>query len=80
MPDALSATFVEVLHHANLPCPQPRAAPPWRYAHRHFAAFVEIYPHDYQSRLGPLRPVIPQVVHKFLDRGNLDRGFAKSGT
>lgn len=31
----------------------------------------------YQSRLGPLRPVIPQVVHKFLDCGNLDRGFAR---
>ena len=58
----------------------PRRSPLWRCAHRHFAAFVEIYPHDYQPRCGPLRPVIPQVVHKFLDRGNLDRGFAKSGT
>jgi hypothetical protein len=39
---------------------------------------VELYPHAYQPRLGPLRPVIPQVVHKFLDCGNLDRGFARS--
>jgi len=47
------------------------------FLHRHFAAFVETYPEQYQSRCGPLRPVIPQVVHKFLDCGNLDRGFAR---
>ena len=55
----------------------PRKSPLWQCAHRHFAEFVEIYPHDYQPRLGPLRPVIPQVVHKFLDCGNPERGFAR---
>ena len=55
----------------------PRKSPLWQCAHRHFAEFVAIYPHDYQPRLGPLRPVIPQVVQKFLDCGNLDRGFAR---
>ena len=55
----------------------PRRSPLWQCAHRHFATFVELYPRDYQPRLGPLRPVIPQVVHKFLDCGNLDRGFAR---
>ena len=39
----------------------PRKSPLWQCAHRHFATFVENYPHDYQPRLGPLRPVIPQV-------------------
>ena len=58
----------------------PRRSPLWQCAHRHFAAFVELYPRECQPRLGPLRPVIPQVVHKFLDRGNLDRDIAKSGT
>ena len=58
----------------------PRRSPLWRCAHRHFATFVESYPRECQPRCGPLRPVIPQVVHKFLDCGNLDRGFAKSGT
>lgn len=55
----------------------PKKSPLWRCAHRHFAKFVEIYPQNYQPRLGPLRPVIPQVLHKFLDCGNLDRGFAR---
>jgi len=55
----------------------PRRSPLWQCAHRHFAQFVVTYPHDYQPRLGPLRSVIPQVVHKFLDCGNLDRGFAR---
>ena len=55
----------------------PRRSPLWQCAHRHFAEFVATYPHDYQPRLGPLRPVIPQVVHKFLECGNLDRSFAR---
>lgn len=55
----------------------PRRSPLWQCAHRHFAEFVETYPRDYQPRLGPLRPVIPQVIHKFLDCGNLDRGFVR---
>jgi hypothetical protein len=55
----------------------PRKSPLWQCAHRHFAEFVAIYPHDYQPRLGPLRPVIPQVVQKFLDCGDLERGFAR---
>lgn len=55
----------------------PRRSPLWQCAHRHFATFVESYPRDHQPRLGPLRSVIPQVVHKFLDCGNLDRGFAR---
>ena len=55
----------------------PRKSPLWQCAHRHFVTFGQIYPQDYQPRLGPLRPVIPQVVHKFPDCGNLDRGFAR---
>ena len=55
----------------------PRQSPLWQCAHRHFAAFAQIYPQDYQRHFGPLRPVISQVVHKFLDCGNLDRGFAR---
>ena len=49
----------------------PKKSLLWQCAHRHFAEFVEIYPQQYQPRFGPLRPVIPQVVHKFMDCGNL---------
>jgi hypothetical protein len=45
----------------------PKQSPLWQCVHRHFAEFVEAYPRDYQPRLGALRPVIPQVIHKFLD-------------
>jgi len=54
-----------------------KKSPLWQCVHRHFGEFVELYQDDYQPDLGPLRPVIPQVVHKFLDCGNLDRGFAR---
>jgi hypothetical protein len=35
------------------------------------------YPEAYQPRYGVLRPIIPEVVHKFLECGNLERGFAR---
>ncbi len=31
----------------------------------------------YQRRYGFLRPIIPEVVNKFLDCGDLERGFAR---
>ena len=31
----------------------------------------------YQSRYGFLRLIIPEVVRKFLDCGDLERGFAR---
>jgi hypothetical protein len=38
---------------------------------------AKVYPEKYQPRYGLLRPIIPEVVHKFLDCGNLERGFAR---
>jgi Transposase zinc-binding domain len=35
------------------------------------------YPKQYEPNLGALRPAIPEVVGKFLDCGNLERGFAR---
>ena len=55
----------------------PRKSPLWQCAHRHYEEFEEVYPEQYQPRYGLLRPVIPQVVHKFLECGNLERGFAR---
>jgi|GEM_PF-4119710 len=40
--------------------------------HRH----AELYPHAYHSRCGVLRPIIPEVVHNFLDCGDLARSCA----
>ena len=55
----------------------PRKSPLWQCTHRHYAEFRERYPEHYQPKQGPLRSVIEAVVHKFLDCGNLERGFAR---
>ena len=46
-------------------------------ATRHFDAFLNVYEERYQPRYGILRPIIPEVVNKFLDCGDLERGFAR---
>jgi hypothetical protein len=56
---------------------KPKASPFWQCLSRHFRDFLESYEERYQSRYGFLRPVIPDVVNKFLDCGNLERGFAR---
>src|SRR5208283_6175386 len=55
----------------------PKKSPLWQCANRHYDEFEEIYPERYQPRYRLLRPIIPEVVHKFLDCGNLERGFAR---
>ena len=35
------------------------------------------YEERYQPRYGYLRPIIPEVVNKYLDCGDLERGFAR---
>ena len=56
---------------------QPKASPLWQCLSRHFDAFLEGYEERYQSRYGFLRPIIPEVVNKFLDCGDLEQGFAR---
>ena len=36
------------------------------------------YPHDYQSRYGMLRGLIPEVVDKFVGCGDLAKGFVRA--
>ena len=55
----------------------PKESPLWQCAHRHYDEFEDVYPEAYAPRYGRLRPIIPEVVHKFLDCGNLERGFAR---
>ena len=56
---------------------RPKESPLWQCLSRHFDAFLEGYEGRYQSRYGFLRPIIPEVVNKFLDCGVLQRGFAR---
>ena len=56
---------------------RPKASPLWQCLYDHFDAFLDAYNERYQPRLGFLRPIIPEVVNKFLDCGDLERGFAR---
>ena len=56
---------------------KPKASPLWQCLSRHFDTFLAGYEERYQPRYGFLRPIIPEVVNKFLDCGDLERGFAR---
>jgi hypothetical protein len=56
---------------------RPRETPLWRCMHDHFDRFIQDYTERHQPKLGFLRPVIPEVVEKFLDCGNMEQGFAR---
>ncbi|HWT83259.1 MAG TPA: transposase, partial [Candidatus Methylomirabilis sp.] len=72
LPFTLGAGFMQVYRARN-----PRKSALWQCAHRHYDQFEEVYPEKYQPRYGRLRPIVPEVVHKFLDCGDLARGFAR---
>ena len=55
----------------------PRNSPLWQCAQRHQATFVDRYPETYEPRYGPLRPVVEDVMEKFIHCGTLERGFAR---
>ena len=48
---------------------KPKASPLWQCLSRHFDMFLDAYEERYQPRYGFLRPIIPEVVNKFLERG-----------
>ena len=56
---------------------KPRASPLWQCLSRHFHAFLAAYEQRFQPHFGFLRPIIPEVVDKFLDCGDLGQGFAR---
>jgi len=56
---------------------RPKDSPLWQCLSGHFDAFLKLYEERYQPRYGFLRPIIPEVVNKFLDCGDLERGFAR---
>jgi hypothetical protein len=55
----------------------PKASPLWQCLFRHFEAFLGQYEECHQKRYGFLRPVITDVVNKFIDCGDLEHGFAR---
>ena len=55
----------------------PKSSPLWKCFDAHFERFIAAYPRDYRSRYGVLRGVIPEVVDKFMGRGDFTKGFAR---
>lgn len=56
---------------------RPKESPLWQCLSRHFDTFLEVYEERYQPRYGFLRPIIPEVVDKFLSCADLKQGFAR---
>jgi len=56
---------------------KPKASPLWQCLFRHFDAFLGEYEECFRKRYGFLRPIVPDVVNKFLDCGDLKHGFAR---
>ncbi|MBP7276181.1 MAG: transposase zinc-binding domain-containing protein [Kiritimatiellae bacterium] len=45
--------------------------------HEQAVTFRQEYPRRHLDRYGPLRPVVTEVIAKFLDCGDLHQGFAR---
>jgi hypothetical protein len=56
---------------------KPQSSPLWKCLCRHFDTFLDTYEERFQPRYGFLRPIIPEVVNKFMDCGDLEQGFAR---
>ncbi|NIM52354.1 MAG: IS91 family transposase, partial [Gemmatimonadales bacterium] len=56
---------------------RPRASPLYRLLEDHFAEFSTVYDERFAHRYGYWRPVVAEVVEKFLACGILKHGFAR---
>jgi len=56
---------------------KPKASPLWQCLKEHFYWFLVDYPEKYEAKHGFLKPLIEEVVNKFLNCGDLKRGFAR---
>ena len=46
---------------------RPKLSPLWQCLDAHFDTFLDIYPEAYERDFGFLRPIIPEVVGKFME-------------
>ena len=56
---------------------RPKLSPLWQCLDAHFDTFLDIYPEAYERDFGFLRPIIPEVVGKFMGCGDFANGFAR---
>ena len=55
----------------------PRSSPLWLCLWNHFFLFLQNYVRKQQEKYGYLRPIIEEVINKFLECGDLSKGFAR---
>ncbi len=56
---------------------RPQASPLYRVLADHFETLSRVHEARYEPTHGPLRPVVAEVVGRFLDCGLLEHGFAR---
>ena len=56
---------------------QPKLSPFYRVIENHFERFEQLYPERYEREYGFWRPVVREVILKYLDCGDLRQGFAR---
>jgi hypothetical protein len=56
---------------------RPQASPLYRVLADHFETLTHVHEERYEPTHGPLRPVVAEVVGRFLDCGLLEHGFAR---
>ena len=57
----------------------PRVSPLYALVEDYYEEFERVYDDRYQQQYGPWRPVIGEVLRKYLECGDLHRGFARLG-
>ncbi len=56
---------------------QPHKSKLWQCLNNHVEQFINEYPTKYEKEYGKLRPIIEEVVAKYLECGDLSKGFAR---
>ena len=56
---------------------KPSESPLWQCLSLHFQEFLAEYEEKYEKKYGYLRSIVVEVVNKFLECGDLTRGFAR---
>src|SRR5665647_535764 len=55
----------------------PQTTDYYRCVEDYFETFVRIYDEHFSRQYGFWRPYVEQVIHRYLDCGNLNNGFAR---
>ncbi len=56
---------------------RPKDSALWQCLQAHFQEFLQAYPEQYEKKYGFLKPVVEDVVNKYLDCGDLTKGFVR---